>query len=186
VRPKCSISRAPSTLGPPSLVRPVVAPSSGAPHPGLQPSPIAPEGRFGGVRSSLGNFARSGDDRDLRRSHGHYVRSGYGGSNIATRRFGGTAETAGSFGHALYSTASGAADAPVDAVALAGRSTEETANAIIEAVRPVDGTQDAEAGRAAMHDAMSELLTEHWAGRCHGAADRNVHRPQPARRRSHP
>lgn len=125
----------------------------------LQAPPIAPEGRFGGVRTSLGNFARSGDNGDLRRGLGHYVRSGYGGSNTATRRFGGTAETAGSFGHAFYSTASGAADAPVDAAALAGRSTEEIANAIIEAVRPIDGTQDAEAERAAMHDAMSELLT---------------------------
>jgi hypothetical protein len=109
----------------------------------------------------LGSFARSGDSRDLRRSLGHYVRSGYGGSNTATRRFGGTAETASSFGHTLYTTASGAADAPVDAAALAGRSTEEIANAIIEAVRPVDGTQDAEAERAAMHDAMSDLLTEY-------------------------
>jgi hypothetical protein len=48
----------------------------------------------------------------------------------------------------------------LDTVALAGRSTEEIATAIIEAVRPVDGTQDAEAERAAMHDAMSQLLTE--------------------------
>ncbi|WP_425908129.1 Qat anti-phage system associated protein QatB [Nitrobacter sp. TKz-YC02] len=129
--------------------------------PGLQAPPIAPEGRFGGVRTSLGNFARSGDSGDLRRSLGHYVRSGYGGSNTATQRFGGTAETAGSFGHAFYSTASGAADAPVDVAALAGRSTEEIANAIIEAVRPVDGTQDSEAERAAMHDAMSKLLTQY-------------------------
>lgn len=129
--------------------------------PGAQPSPIAPEGRFGGVRSSLGSFARSGGSRDLRRSLGHYVRSGYGGSNTATRRFGGTAETAGSFGHTLYTTASGDPGTPVDAAALAGRSTEEIANAIIEAVRPIDGTQDAEAERAAMYDAMSDLLTEY-------------------------
>jgi hypothetical protein len=138
----------------------VAAPAAAHPS-GLQAPPIAPEGRFGGVRTSLGNFARSGDSGDLRRSLGHYVRTGYGGSNTATRRFGGTAETAGSFGRAFYSTASGAADAPVDAAALAGRSTEEIANAIIEAVRPIDGTQDAEAERAAMHDAMSELLTQY-------------------------
>jgi hypothetical protein len=31
-------------------------------------------------------------------------------------------------------------------------------DAIIEAVRPIDGTQDAEAGRAAIRDALSELL----------------------------
>jgi hypothetical protein len=108
----------------------------------------------------MGNFARSGDTHDLRRGLGHYVRSGYGGSNTATRRFGSTAQTAGSLSHALSSVASGAADAPVDAAALAGRSTEEIATAIMQAVRPVDGTQDAEAERAAIHDAMSALLTQ--------------------------
>ncbi|XUJ32346.1 hypothetical protein ACQ5SK_27495 [Bradyrhizobium japonicum] len=111
-------------------------------------------------RASLGDFARSGDARDLRRGLGHYIRNGYGGSNPATQRFGATAQTAGWLGYTLYSTASGAADAPIDAAVLAGRSTEEIATAIIEAVRPVDGTQDAEAERAAMHDAMSELLKE--------------------------
>ncbi|WP_416193401.1 Qat anti-phage system associated protein QatB [Nitrobacter sp. TKz-YC01] len=141
------------------LPRVPVAPPAASP-PGLQPPPIAPEKRFGGVRTSLGNFARSGDGRDLRRGLGHYVRGGYGGSNTATQRFGSTAQTAGSLSHTLYSTASGAADAMLDTVALAGRSTEEIATAIIEAVRPVDGTQDAEAERAAMHDAMSQLLTE--------------------------
>jgi hypothetical protein len=32
-------------------------------------------------------------------------------------------------------------------------------DAIVEAVRPPDGTQDAEAGRAAIKDALAELLT---------------------------
>jgi hypothetical protein len=32
-------------------------------------------------------------------------------------------------------------------------------DAVVEAVRPVDGTQDAEASRAAIRDALSELLT---------------------------
>lgn len=135
------------------------APSPAAP-PAVQPPRLAPEKRFGGVRTNLGNFARSGDGRDLRRGLGHYVRNGYGGSNTTTQRFGGTAQTAGSLGHTLYSTSTGSADAPIDRTALAGRSTEEIATAIIEAVRPVDGTQDAEAERASIHDAMSELLTQ--------------------------
>lgn len=139
---------------------PPAASPPAAPPPAPPPPPIAPEKRFGGVRSSLGSFARSGDNRDLRRGLGHYVRNGYGGSNTATSRFGGTAQTAGSLGHALSSSASGAIDAPIDAATLAGRSTEEIATAIIEAVRPVDGTQDAEAERAAIHDAMSDLLAD--------------------------
>lgn len=147
---------------PPDGLPPVPAPPAppAAPPPAIQPPRLAPEKRFAGARTNLGNFARSGDGRDLRRGLGHYVRNGYGGSNTATQRFGGTAQTAGSLGHALYSTASGAADAPVDRTALAGRSTEEIATAIIEAVRPVDGTQDAEAERASIHDAMSALLTQ--------------------------
>ncbi len=32
-------------------------------------------------------------------------------------------------------------------------------DAVVEAVRPIDGTQDAEAARAAIKDALSELLT---------------------------
>nr|WP_244510585.1 Qat anti-phage system associated protein QatB [Microvirga guangxiensis] len=32
-------------------------------------------------------------------------------------------------------------------------------DAVVEAVRPIDGTQDAEASRAAIRDALSELLT---------------------------
>jgi hypothetical protein len=148
----------PPPADPPADEPPAPTVSPTAPSPIVQPPRLAPDNRFGGTRASLGNFARSGDGRDLRRGLGHYVRNGYGGSNTATQRFGGTAQTAGSLGHALYSSASGAVDAPVDRNALAGRSTEEIATAIIEAVRPVDGTQDAEAERASIHDAMSDLL----------------------------
>lgn len=42
---------------------------------------------------------------------------------------------------------------------LAGRSAKEVIDAVVEAVRPADGTQDAEASRAAINDALSELLT---------------------------
>ena len=42
---------------------------------------------------------------------------------------------------------------------LTGRSVQEVMDAVVEAVRPIDGTQDAEAARAAICDALSELLT---------------------------
>jgi hypothetical protein len=38
-------------------------------------------------------------------------------------------------------------------------STDELMDAVVEAVRPVDGTQDAEANRAAIMDALSDVLT---------------------------
>ncbi|HEX8442507.1 MAG TPA: Qat anti-phage system associated protein QatB [Allosphingosinicella sp.] len=98
----------------------------------------------------------------MRRGFGHYVRSGYGGSATATRRMGGTAATAGALGGALAGLARGEPPppgSPLDPALLAGRSADEIMDAVVEAVRPVDGTQDAEASRAAIRDALSELLT---------------------------
>lgn len=126
------------------------------------PVPIAPARRFGSARGSLGNFARTGEVASLRRGLGHYVRTGYGGSGTALRRSGGTASTAGALYGALSGIASGAPVAPgspLDPALLAGRSVRDVVNAVVEAVRPIDGTQDAEAGRAAIRDALSELLT---------------------------
>ena len=130
--------------------------------PPLVPAPLAPPARFLGVRRALGDFARSGDGRDMRRSLGHYVRTGYGGSATATRRFGGTAVTAGALGGALARVAGGQPaepGSPLDPALLAGRNVQEVMDAVVEAVRPVDGTQDAEAERAAIRDALTELLT---------------------------
>lgn len=126
------------------------------------PSPLAPPARFLGARRALGEFAKSGDGGDMRRSMGHYVRTGYGGSATATRRFGGTAATAGALGGALARVAAGQLAEPgssLDPALLAGRNVQEVMNAVVEAVRPVDGTQDAEAERAAIRDALTELLT---------------------------
>lgn len=143
---------------------PPLADEQAAPTPPALPptAPTAPPGRFLGVRRGLGDYARSGNRSDLGRSLGHYVRSGYGGSGTATRRFGGTASTAGVLGNALASMAAGQPTepgSPLDPALLAGRSTQEVMDAVVEAVRPVDGTQDAEAQRAAIRDALSELLT---------------------------
>ena len=128
----------------------------------LRLSPIAPAARFGGARRSLGNFAGSGNSRDMRRAVRHYVQSGYGGRGTAVRRFGGTASTAGALHGALSGVAAGQAPfvgSPLDPVLLAGRSAREIMDAVVEAVRPADGSQDAEAARAAIKDALSELLT---------------------------
>jgi hypothetical protein len=121
----------------------------------------APAGRFGPARTSLGSFARSGASNDMRRGLGHYVKKGLGGASAAASRMGGTARTAGTLYGALSSAAAGqpaAPGSPFDPALLAGRSADEVMDALVEAVRPVDGTQDAEAGRKAIRDALSELL----------------------------
>ena len=125
-------------------------------------APIAPPARFSGARRSLGEYARSGGGRDMRRGLGHYIRTGYGGAGTASRRFGGTAKTAGALHTALSSLAAGrpaAPGSPLDPALLEGRSVQQVMDAVVEAVRPIDGTQDAEASRAAVRDALSELLT---------------------------
>lgn len=124
--------------------------------------PLAPPARFLGARRSLGEYARSGDRLDMWRGLGHYVRSGYGGAGTASRRFGGTAATAGALYAALSGGGAGPAAVPgnpLDPALLAGRSVKEVMDAVVEAVRPIDGTQDAEAARAAIRDALSDLLT---------------------------
>ncbi len=131
------------------------------PAPAPQPGPLAPAGRFGPARTSLGRFARTGSSDDMRRGVGHYVRKGYGGAGSTTQRMGGTARTAGTLYGALSAAAVGqsaAPGSPFDPAILVGRSADEVMDALVEAVRSTDGTQDAEASRWAIRNAMSELL----------------------------
>jgi len=131
--------------------------------PGQHPPFIAPPRRFAGARRSLGNFAHSGDTAEMRRGVGHYIRSGYGGGSRAVGRFGGTASTANAIYGALSNVAQGqpaAPGSPLDPALLAGRSARDVMDAVVEAVRPANGTQDAEAERASTKDALSELLAQ--------------------------
>lgn len=130
--------------------------------PPAAPPPIAPDRRWMGVNRSLGDYAGTGDSDAMRRGFGHYVQTGYGGAPTAARRMGNTAATAGALGGALAGLAAGRPATlgnPLDPALLAGRSADEIMDAVVQAIRPVDGTQDSEASRAAIRDALSELLT---------------------------
>ncbi|GAB4228007.1 MAG: hypothetical protein Kow0032_07800 [Methyloligellaceae bacterium] len=124
---------------------------------------LAPRARFAPARTHLGDFARSGSGQSMRRGVGHYVRKGLQGSRGATGRFGGSARTAGSLYGALSTLADGTAEpgSLLDRTILSGRSAREVISAIVEAVRPVDGTQDAEASRDAMNRALSAVLDQY-------------------------
>jgi hypothetical protein len=115
--------------------------------------PTAEPGRFRDARRSLGDFARTGSADSLRRSLHHYVSSGYGGSAVMGRRLGGTASTAGRLDASLRA----GTDAR-DAALASGGDVNAILDAIVEAARPVDGTQDSESTRAAIRDSLSELL----------------------------
>jgi vacuolar-type H+-ATPase subunit E/Vma4 len=98
----------------------------------------------------------------MRRGVGHYVKKGLGGSASAARRLGGTSRTAGALYGALSSSAAGQAvpGSPLDPRILSGRAVSDVMDAVVEAVRPVDGSQDAEASRKAIRESLSELLAQ--------------------------
>lgn len=128
-----------------------------------RPIPIAPARRFQGANRNIGDYSQSGDRATMRRGLGQYVKKGYGGSAIATRRMGSTAQTA----QALYSVLSdgqtnpyAASGSPLDPALTAGRSSDDVMDAVVEAVRPVDGTQDAEASRTSIKDALADVLNQ--------------------------
>ena len=162
--PDIPLPATPAEGGPPGSAPEQGYPSS--PPPGKeprQPIPVAPARRFLGANRNLGDYARSGDGASMRRGLGQYVKKGYGGSSTATRRMGGTAQTA----QALYSALSSgsgnpfaAPGSPLDPALTGGRSADEVMDAVVEAVRPVDGTQDAEASRTSIKDALSDVLNQ--------------------------
>lgn len=130
-----------------------------------QPSPLSQPGRWRGVRTSLGRFAAGGADRDrhLRRGLGHYSRSGMGGSGNAARRMGSSALSAGALHNALTSLATGQplpADLGINPLALAGLAPAEIVDLLVDAIVPIDGTQDAEATRDSASRALSEVLSQ--------------------------
>lgn len=134
------------------------------PQPQPQPEP-SPPGRWRGVRTSLGKFGGGGDDRGrhLRRGLGHYSRSGMGGSGNAARRMGGSARTASVLHSALTALANGEPlpqELGIDPLVLVGLSPSEFADALVDAIRPIDGTQDAEATRDSVARALSDMLDQ--------------------------
>lgn len=152
----------PSPQTPPSPNLQVPPPLDPQPQPQPEPSP---PGRWRGVRTSLGKFGGGGDDRGrhLRRGLGHYSRSGMGGSGNAARRMGGSARTASVLHSALTALANGEPlpqELGIDPQALVGLSPSEFADALVDAIRPLDGTQDAEATRDSVARALSDMLDQ--------------------------
>jgi hypothetical protein len=150
----------------PNAVEPV--PDDGEPIPEPlqipQPGPISDAGRFRDVRRALGNFAQTGKQSSMQRGLQSYVKKGYGGSRTATARMAATVATGVTLFGVLSDLASRGTENTVgklDAASLAGKTAREVMDAILEAVRPIDGTLDAETTRMAICDAESELLTRY-------------------------
>lgn len=119
---------------------------------GPEPQP----NRFRGFRTSLGRFVSSGDQTYLHKALRGYVRSATGGSAVGPRRFGAMAQAGGGLYGVLNQLRSDPDNAPVNLRALAGRSTREAINAIVEALVPENG--DADRIRAALNEALATCL----------------------------
>jgi hypothetical protein len=97
----------------------------------------------------------------LKRGVGNYFKKGYGGGTTAARRLRRTAQTAGALYNALSPALERAASRERDAFEEAcrsGASPEEIVTSLVETLRPVDGTLDAESSRKSLAEAMSEFL----------------------------
>lgn len=119
---------------------------------------LRPARAFAGARRSIGSFARSGDQKDMCRGLGHYVRTSYGGTSNAAKRHSGTVRTAG----VLYNFLSDKQiqENRLDRSVVESRSATEIMDAIVEAVNPVDGTQDTESSRHSIRNALADLLQQ--------------------------
>lgn len=122
---------------------------------------VAPERRFLPTRRALGDYGRSGNRDDLRKALGNYVKRGYGGGSTAARRMSGTASTASALGGVLTALASNTTQEGLDRALLSTMDADRLLDAVVESVRSVDGTQDAEAGRRSVREALTETL-EHF------------------------
>jgi hypothetical protein len=158
----------------PSWVLPVeVAPE--VPPQGVPPEEVKPEKppsmkgvisqpkRFNGTRRNLGSFAQNGSTDSLARGLGHYVRSGLGGAAAGGQRMAGTARTAGRLYGGLEGYRTGETqpeELGLDKDSLSGIPAREAGEKIIDALCPVDGTQDTEARRDSLSRSISELAEE--------------------------
>jgi hypothetical protein len=123
--------------------------------------PVAPPSRFAGARRNLGHYAGTGDSSSMKKGLGQYVKKGYGGSKTAARRLASTSAVAKSLFSALSTgddNAYAAAGGALNPAALSGKTAYEVMDIIVEAVAPVDGTQDSEASRESVKDALADVL----------------------------
>ena len=127
-----------------------------------KPPILAPSARYGSTRRNLGQFAQNGERVYLRRSLGHYIRRGMGGAATATRRMGYTVQAAGDLYGALSPRGDDDSTAGSDVLSSPiemEQSADDVTEALVDAVRPIDGTQDSESGRVAIRNALAEMLT---------------------------
>jgi len=99
----------------------------------------------------------------MKRGIRHVVQTGYGGVATAASRMARTAHTAGRLYQMLsaYANDTAVPSGGTNKNELDGRGARAVINAVIQAIAPVDGTQDVEASRKAIADALSDVLEKY-------------------------
>lgn len=123
---------------------------------GQGPGPKPEPNRFQGFRTSLGRFVATGNGDELRKALRAYARTSTGGAANGPRRFGAMAQAGSGLFNAINALRTNPATAPFNLGALAGRSTRELIDALVEALVPING--DAERIRVALTEALVTCL----------------------------
>ncbi len=125
---------------------------------------IAPRGRFSSARRDMREYVRSGSSDSLRRSLGHYSRTGMGGAKALSHRMRASAKVGSNF----YGVFRSLRDDPEFALGKVlsdlkaqGANARQIISTIVEHVCPTGGSIDEVSLRNSATAALSEYLEEH-------------------------
>lgn len=124
---------------------------------------VAPPGRFGNARRSLGNFARTGDEGAFRNAMGHYSRTGMGGATRVAKRMRVSTKSAANLFNVLQAARENTNPVISEWVASLTDMSSSVQNIIDEIIRfvaPDGGSTDEVSCRESMAQAMQDLLAE--------------------------
>lgn len=122
---------------------------------------IAPKARFGSARRNMGDFARSGSTDSVRRSLGHYSKTGMGGAQNVARRMRTSTKTASNFFTAFRSIrddASFALGKEIETLKNRGADASEIIDTIVGHLCPKGGSVDEISCRDSGTAALSEFM----------------------------
>lgn len=164
-----------TTDAPPPNVPPSPVDAAGAPlpkqqvqaNPVAQPAQpvqtIAQAGRFSAARRSASEYGESGNRDNLKRSMGHHIRSGYGGSRTYASRMTRVAGYAGGLFSAFSQLNQPGGYNGIKQQDLIGKSASDVCSSLLDSIFPMDGSLDADLGRDAFYGAISEYMDENGA-----------------------
>jgi hypothetical protein len=128
-------------------------------HPPV-PHLLAQVGRFSAARRSAGEYGANGDRNSLKRSVGHHIRSGYGGSRTYASRMARVAGYAGGIYDAFSKVGQAGGYNGITRDDLVGKPANAVCASLLDHIFPMDGSLDADLGRDAFYGAVSEYMDD--------------------------